>query len=351
MTATAVPTAGRLARWLAVPLTLACPLWAQSAEATTTSLKYKAVPKWTVLLPQETWTPVGTGLGIAHAGGHQFTAEEDNTAQKLQLDSDGDGKFDAVIKGAGGYTVLQAKTPAGAPLQYAARFKLEGAVYRFASSGYLQGSLGGVAIRLIDQNNNGRFDEFGVDAMVVGNGNAASFLSRIVNLNGNLLELSFSDDGTELRAVPYTGPVGRINLAKGFAASGKLMAAVVQGDDRSISFELSNGVLTVPAGSYRIAGGQVAKANETVQIAVGRSEPIEVAANAEATLNWGGAVTAEFDFARQGGDISIQPTALKFYGRAGEEYLGFVPQGASPKFLVYDATGKKLLKTGRFGTC
>ena len=50
------------------------------------------------------------------------------------------------------------------------------------------GSVEGVPVQLIDQNNNGVFNEIGIDAMVVGSGKSAAFLSKIVNLKGQLFE-------------------------------------------------------------------------------------------------------------------------------------------------------------------
>lgn len=330
----------------------ASPCWAHGdPPLLQTSLKFKAAPKWTILLPNETWTPVGSGLPIPHAGGDSFPIAADATALRLELDTNADGQFNQTVKGNSGYALFQGKTAEGGALAYAARFKVEGSAYKFASSGYLQGTLEGVSIRLIDQNNNGRFDEIGVDAMVVGNGNAASFLSKVVNLNGVLYEIELRANGQELTATPFTGETGTVNLVKGFASTGKLNAVVVSSQDGSRSFELASGAAKLPVGSYRIAAGLVSKANETVRIAPGRSQAIEVEAGKEAGLEWGNGVVAEFTFAKVGEEVTIQPTALKYYGRAGEEYLDFLPQGASPKFSVFDATTKKLLKTGRFGGC
>lgn len=335
----------------AVAVALASPARAHGdGPPLTSSLKYKAVPKWTVVLPNETWTAVTSGIPIRHADGEQFLAIKDGQSLKLEVDTNGDGKIDAMVKGERGYTVFSGKTTEGGALSYAARFKAESGAYKFAASGWLQGSLDGVQIRLIDQNNNGVYDEVGVDAMVVGNGDAASYLSKVVQLKDGLYELTVN--GMEISAVPFNGETGTLDIAKGFASSGKLASAVVRSDDNKMSFELSHGVGTVPVGRYRLAGGLVTKANETVRIGGGKSQLIDVVAGQPAALEWGSDVIAEFNYSRKDGDtIEIEPTALKFYGRAGEEYLDFLPQGASPKFFIHDAASGKLLKTGRFGGC
>lgn len=332
---------------------LAAPAWAHGdGPPLTSGLKYKASPKWTIILPNETWTSITGGIPIPHQGGPQFAALADSKALKLEVDTTGDGQTNATVKGERGYLLLSGKTADGSPLSYGARFMSAGAAgagYKFASSGWMQGSLDGVSIRLIDQNNNGSFDEVGVDAMVIGNGNAASYVSKVINLKGNLYELSVQ--GAEISASPFKGETGQLDLAKGFAAKGKLSSAVVRSQDGSMSFELSDGSMTLPAANYQLAGGLVTNANETVRVGVGKSKRIEVAPGQEVGLAWGGDVIAEFSFSYSDGTVSIQPSALRYFGRAGEEYVGFLPEGASPKFLIHDAATGKLLKTGRFGGC
>jgi hypothetical protein len=330
---------------------LALPAGAQDATAEFADLSYKAVKKWNIILPKETWTDISNGIPVVHSNGDSFRAYKDGMKLALNVDTNGDGKTDKVVKGAKGYLVLKGKDTDGNSLAYAARFVASGTAYKFSSSGYLQARLAGETIRLIDQNNNGRFDEIGVDAMVVGKGDSASFLSEVVNLKGQLFKLSI--DGNRVGVTPFDGEVGTLNLRSEFKSYGKLESAVVQSDDGKCSFELSgySSGLTVPTGGYKIVGGLVTKGPETVRVGTGKMSPVDVRLGHETKVAWGGPVMGEFQFDRIGEDVTVQPTALKFYGKAGEEYTDFLPQGASPKFLVYDETTQKLLKTGRFGGC
>lgn len=319
-------------------------------EPLTAELKYKAIKKWNYIVPAETWTKIQGGIPIAHEGGDSFDVHKDALALKLEVDTNGDGKLDAKVKGNKGYLVLKAKDSDGESFQYAVRFKPEGKVYSFASSGVMVGKLGSTSITLIDRNNNGRFDEFGVDGMVVGKSRAASYLSKVINIGGELFSVSI--DGNEITAEAYEGEAGTLNLASGFKSRGKLESVVVK-SDAGHSFELAKAKkgLKIPAGSYHIVAGSASKSGETVRIATGKMSALRVGNDHETKLKWGGKIVAEFDAFQAGDEVKIEPGSVHYYGEAGEEYCDFLPQGASPKFLVYDEVTKKLLKTGRFGGC
>jgi hypothetical protein len=320
-------------------------------EPASADLSYKAVKKWEFNVPNEQWSDAASGLGIKHKNGDKFTAYRDGLALELSVDTDGDGKTDSEVKGAKGFLVLKADDVDGDKLHYAVRFKIDGKQYKYATSGVMRGSLAGESITLIDQNNNGVWNEVGVDAMICGKGNAASYLSKIANLNGSLYEIEVSANGKHIDAKPYAGESGELSLRNGFKARGKIEAAVVNSTDGQYSFELAGSAsLRVPVGSYKLAAGLASKSSEGVRIGAGKMKPLEVRAGAETSLEWGAPVVAEFTFGREGEAVKIEPSSLHYYGRAGEEYVEFLPQGASPKFLVYDERTEKLLKTGRFGT-
>ena len=52
-----------------------------------------------------------------------------------------------------------------------------------------------------------------------------------------------------------------------------------------------------------------------------------------------------------GKDVKIEPSAVKYYGAAGEEYYDFVPNAKSPKFFVTSTESGKPLGKGIFGAC
>jgi hypothetical protein len=327
-------------------LALASLATAQDDAATQAGLTYKAFPKWTFVTPVDTWTPVGTEIRIPHSNGTGFAA----AAEVMTLD----GRLDKKVKGTSGYLELRGKREDGKSFSYAARFMSDGKVFSYASSGAMVGQLAGVPVWVIDLNNNGIYNEVGKDAIVVGRGQAASFLSKVIHLNNELHELAISDDGATATIHPYTGATGTLDLRSGFESKGKLDSVVVSSKDGTLSFNVAQAAkgLVVPTGTYRITGGLASKGGESVRIGTGKMTPIVVVADATAAPAWGGPLEAEFDFTHLGEEVKVQPN-LKYFGRSGEEYHTFKPDAKSPKFLIEDANkpGGKPVGSGRFGGC
>lgn len=332
-------------------LGVATGLTAQKQGDPVAELSYKAAKKWSIVLPNETWTSVDAGIPIPHENGESFAAVREGLSLSLSVDTDGDGRTDQKVKGAKGFLVLKAKDRDGESMAYAVRFKVESKAYKFSSAGMMRGRVNGTPVMLIDQNNNGLYNEIGTDAMVVGKSRSASYLSSVVNLGGSLFSIEVAPNGKSIEATPFAGEAGKLNLAKGFKASGKLTSAVVRSQDGKMSFQMAGSDdMLVPAGTYTIASGRVSKASESADIKAGKMPPIEVAAGRETAVQWGGPLLAELAFSHKGENVNIEPSSVHYYGKSGEEYVNFLPQGASPKFMVYDERTKKLLKTGRFGT-
>lgn len=334
----------------ALLLLIAGPVRAHEEEKEASTLSFKSAPKWTINLPKETFLPVSKEIPIAHLGGTGFLAEMDGTA--LAVDTNGDGKTDTKAKGTAGFMTLKAKADNGREISYAVRL-VNQAGWKFAASGFMAGKVKGTAIRLIDQNNNGKYNDYGADAMIVGNGDSASFLSRVVNLNGELFNLEVSADGVEVAVSPYIGQVGTLNLAGSFTTQGTLESAVVTSADGQFSFNLAGekkGML-VPTGAYDLAYGTVTQGSEVVRIRSGKMKKITVGSSALTSPAWGGPITADFKWTHVDGVLTIKPEDLFFFGNAGEEYYNWVPDGQPPAFVVKDAkNGRELLKA-RFGGC
>lgn len=331
--------------------TMTAPLCGQGEAAESSALKHRPAQKWDVILPSESWRPVSS-LDVPHDGEHGFHAEKDGLS--LSVDTNADGVLDKKIKGTKGFLVLKGKHVDGSALHYGIRVRLAGNRYEYSASGAMTGSVRGVSLKLIDQNNNGIYNEYGVDAMVVGKSKAACFLSSIVNLKGELYELSVAEDGQEVTTTPWTGETGTLNLRKGLRIPGKLRSAVVSSDghDRAMSFQLAgnpNG-LKVPVGSYRLTGGFAEKGGDTAMLRHGVMEALEVSHDSVTAPTWGAPLVAEFDFTRDGGEVTVQPK-VRFLGRGGEEWHTLLPDAKSPKLAFYDKKRNKLLATKRFEGC
>jgi hypothetical protein len=317
---------------------------AQDDGAKTTKLRYKSISKWNIQLPSETFSPINGAIPVAQG----FATEIDGTA--LAVDVNGDGKTDEKAKGTAGMITLKGGT-GGLPHDYSLRLVNEGG-WKWASSGALEGKVAGTKVAIIDQNNNGRFDDFGADAIVVGKTDAASFLSKIINVNGTLYEIEITEDGSELAYKPYMGKAGMLNLLADFESKGKLTAAVVRNENGDYSFELSDAKrgMLIPEGLYSIVSGKVEMGKESCLVKTGECKPIRVSADEPSVFAWGGPITAKFDYTREGEEVTFSPQSLWFFGKAGEEYHNWVPDGAPPKFIIKDEKGREIT-TAKFGGC
>jgi hypothetical protein len=316
------------------------------------TLKYKAIPKFDLILPGEQWTDGTSGIPIAHRGGDRF--DVDVELLTARVDTDGDGKLDATVKGLDGYTVLSGKRPDGSPLSYAVRLRVApgGNKCEYATSGAMVGAIEGVPVQLIDQNNNGLYNEAGVDAMVVGSGRAASFLSKVVNVKGKLMSIEVDSNGTTIKATPYSGASGTLSVRRGLKLLGDLHAAVVSDSAQGYSFEVgaAQDGLRVPVGSYVFSGGFASKGGDTAKLRAGKMNPMVVKDGATTTTQWGAPLVAEFNYTRDGEQLTVQPK-VAFIGRGGEEWHALLPDAKSPKLLFYDKDNDKLIATKRFEGC
>lgn len=315
----------------------------EDEPAQTAKLSYKSYKKWNILLPKETFTPANGSIKV----GNGFKTEIDGMA--LAIDCNADGKVDEKAKGTGGIVTLKSKNADGSKFKYTVRLVNDGG-WKWATSGALEGSVNGVKIKVIDQNNNGRFNDFGEDAIVVGKSNTAAFLSRVISTKGQLTEIEIASNGKEISYKPYSGKAGLLNLHAKFKAKGKLEAAIVVSENGDYSFDLAKAKkgLLIPEGLYTVASGKVAMGKETALIKEGNSKPIRVTADEPAVFAWGGPIRAEFTYDRNGEDVTFSPQNLNFFGQAGEEYHTWVPTGAPPKFVIKDGKGREITQA-KFG--
>ncbi|MCB9831815.1 MAG: hypothetical protein H6807_05005 [Planctomycetes bacterium] len=300
---------------------------------------------WKFRLPAETSREVGTAIDLGAALGTSFKAGLDGLT--LLLDADGDGELETSVKGKAGFVVLQREGR-----RYAVRLEANpGWVFQPGST--MEGEIDGVRVALIDQNLNGRFDDFGADAMVLGRGRNASFLSRVVDLGGGrLVTLQPSADGSKLAWEAYDGPRGRIDL--GYTTSGKVLNAVLLSSDRSVSVAVSGAAASVvlPTGDYRLHSGLLVLGGNQATVTTGRSRPVSVVADGSSALALGGPVHAEFAYGRKGDAYTFDPAAIWFYGKAGEQYEGWEPLGKSPKIsILARKSGREIAQAYFPGSC
>jgi hypothetical protein len=335
---------------------LACPLSAQSEQVAAADASNRAIsaapapadpgtvevalePRvqrtWRLHLPAESWSPVGKLLDFTGGLGRAYATELSGTS--LKLDTDGDGELDVTVEAPEGLVVLEGeRSRHGLRLRYA-----EG--WEFSVGSLVRGEIDGTRIEIIDQNNDGRYDGIGKDALVLGRSRSACFLSEVIALGDRLHTLEVAPDGSSLSLTPYTGPAGRLEVST--EATAKVHAAVFVSEDgrQSVNLAAGAGAAFVPAGRYRLHSGLLAFSGSQVGVRTGESDWVEVVPDAPGQLHWGGPVRAEFAFNRRVGELTFDPGAIWYYGKAGEEYVDWMPNGKSPRIEVREKlSGKEL---------
>ncbi|MCP4172537.1 MAG: hypothetical protein GY758_17380 [Fuerstiella sp.] len=333
-------------------------------ESVSVELRYRSYRNWSIQLPQEQWFPVNDAIKVPHANGTGFPVQYHGN--DLKFDTDGDGETDRTIKPlvdaktnvSTTRVVLSGKTPAGKPFRYAVRIRNDANGWEWAPGGALAGTIstpaGPIPLRIIDQNGNGRFNDVGSDAMIVGTGDHAMLLSKTIFAGDHLQTVDYADNGTAVTLTGYDGPTARIDMSTSFNSKAVLLSSVIVSEDRQHSFDVGaiDGSVKVPAGTYTIVGGQLGLGNHRVQISAGRMAPLELTAARATQFNWGGPVESEFQFTRLGSKVQFSPDHIWYYGKAGEQYTGWHPVGKSPEFKVLDANTGVVLEVAILpGSC
>jgi len=316
-------------------------------EPETINLNFKQVKKWDIQLPNESWTTIRSDVQIPNGEADGFVV--DNGPFKLQIDTDGNGRTDEVVKGISGEALLKGKHSDGTKFQYALRIRKNQDNWQFACSGMMTAKVNGIQVAIIDQNNNGIWNEIGTDAMIVGKSSAASYLSKVINVKGELFTLAVNAQGDSATLQPYQGESGTINVVEKYNSKGKLTSAVFTSVDGEMSFDLAqakNG-LRVPINEYELSSATAQKSVESVRIRRGSMRGITVKNGDEQVVAWGGPLRIEFTHHRTDPE-NVTVNLPTFFGDAEEEYYDFFPGGKSPKILVTDKKTGKEVWSGKF---
>ena len=313
-------------------------------------LTFRTFRTWDVDLPAERFQPIGRALPLFGTDGLAV----DVTEGGLAFDRDGDGSMDATVAPTDPEHPTRLLTFRLGERQHAVRVANNGR-WEYAPAGAVEGKLGATRFLVFDQNGNGRFDDFGEDAMIVGRGKAAGFLSRTVLVDGALKDFTIAPDGSTATLADHQGPTGSLDLGGELETKAKLRSVVLVDAERGNSFELSGslaGAIDLPVGSYTLHSGELVLGKSHAQLATGRAAAIEVTDGGTTAVAWGGPVKAEFAYQRSGGQIQVGPQDIAYFGKAGEAYADFMPLGSSPEFTVKDrVTGEVLVDFVFPGNC
>lgn len=313
---------------------------------TSTSMKHRALKDFDYVLAQERWRSLDSEIALF---GADFPVDVLGP-MRFEIDSNGDGKPDHDVKGDSGFVDLKGKDDAGEVFHYGVRFRNDGErKWSWTASGVMTGKVEGLTLSIIDANANGRYNDYGVDGLVVGKARGAGYVSKIVNIGGSLFELEVDRDGTEVRTRPYAGETGVLKLEKIKGIKADVVTAIAR-SSRSVSFQLAGskkGVL-VPVGDYALADAFLQRGSETARVRKGRMDDVAVASGETIGLRLGGPLSGEVPAPRMVGEkVTLSPN-VQVFGALGEEYYDFQPKGKAPSFELHDAKTGKRLEKGTF---
>jgi len=265
------------------------------------------------------------------------------------VDHDGDGRPDVRLRQDEGRLELSARADAPA---YALRLRRGQDGWSWAPGGVLMGEVAGVTVRLVDLDGDGRHGGFGADALVLGPSREAGLFTSIASLDGVLhsLELEEGPDGARLHSRPYVGPVAQLDACARFTSNGELRSAIFRAGTVYIDAACRRRATLVPAGTYELVRGRVARGARTANITPGHFERLTLEGGARHEVLWGGPLHAEFTYHVEGGVLTVNPD-VRFFDDAGAEYEAFAPVVKAPIIRVRSQATGKQVQHGRCGGC
>ncbi len=344
-------------RWLVASLSL----WSTSVfgaanaagaeDSKRVSLRYETLSyreisefynEWPIFLPNDDFVgATGGWIPIPHAEGPGFRFERTDKTKGLGFDTDGDTEIDTSFSmglRSPPIITLRAKDLEGRPFEYSLRFRrrnmlspfprLRGPFPRvfFAAAGAMVGRMAGKPIRLIDGNGNGRYDDYGIDFLSVGESDVATYLSRIVSLRGKLYRLDVDPSGRTLRYSSDQGPFGVLDLTTKWQGPATLETAVVLEQRGQLSFDVAaaRGGLRVPVGRYVLARGRLTRGDGQALVRNGDLEPFVVKAGQTTTIEWGSPFHLEFPCVEREDQWIVPAQQIVIRGPRGEEYFDWL---------------------------
>jgi hypothetical protein len=259
--------------------------------------------------------------------GYHCTSEQD----KVRLDMDGDYLFDTEFKNKENFVTYKIQYPNGLKLDYRMRIfgktPIQGiqTVTKTYSTWYYQRACYMIAktsletFILIDDNNNGYYNDYGKDAIIIGTiDKQAVPLSSIIMIKGKYYNLQVESvveipenaknipnyTGMILRLTPYKGDTGKIDLIRNCNPPKDPPQTVIirRGNDDFFQFTNKKNAV-VPTGDYYLVSAVFSKRIHTR----GSEKPLGTV-DKDKTLSpkWGGPFKLNLNpYCEKGGDIPI----------------------------------------------
>jgi len=271
-------------------------------------------------------------LPLPNEGRKSQHAVQDNQSS-IEVDTDADGIVDRRLPARGGVVtvkVFYGGEEGEAP--YTVRiFRVEGGL-RFRRHCFTAGKFQNTKLFLIDEDNNGRFNDYGKDALAVGNNPCACTLANVMVIGKKLFEVKVSLSGKKLSLRPFEAKTGKLNLVSGFKAKSNLLYAIVigkikdeKGKEHTAAFDLAKHRkgLDIPVGAYQLHAAAVGSSNKLIAKIRKTSEckEIFVTESSSVKIDWGAPARAEFSYdIDSASTLRIRPDTIRVYGAYGEMY-------------------------------
>ena len=216
---------------------------------------------------------------------------------------------------------------------------------RVCPGGCMKGEYGGVAIRIIDENLDGKFTQDGKDAIAFGNSPVAVPLLKTHCIQDKHFRFQVAEDGAKLALEPLTdAPLGEVETPFNPSMLKCLVIASNSG-----AYDLAGGKMSLPAGDYQMAYGVMAAGGRMVNIFPpvrhGRLLRYKVEAGTTNRLRIGPPFRVEAELGVTAMNVlSVRP-GFRLLGSGGEEY-GPVDFAAAGNPQIQIGTGQRVLATG-----
>jgi len=275
-------------------------------------------------------------------------------ANALEIDGNHDGKMEERLKSDGATALVTLQYPNGETTPYAVRVQKSGTTWNWQRSGYWVATVNKVQIGILDNNNNGLYDENGADAVSVGLNGYAIPMSDVILAGGTLYRLKVAESGKKIYVKEYDGELGKLDAVTDYKTVGRLACAVFQ--NGATYLDLANSkdkAVSVPTGSYTFFGGELRarSGKECATMKTGTFAPVAVKKDETTKLAWGMDVKIEFEFDIAGGQVSVLYSTVHVFGSAGEEYFNFSPVTMCPSVLVLNAETNDQAQKGTMSLC
>jgi hypothetical protein len=309
---------------------------------TVVEMKSLTQDKFPFITPFPTDSPLATGpratatlrfLPLPNEGRKFGYAVEDRQTS-IEIDADADGVLDTHLQGNGGIVTVKVfyGKEEGEALYTVRISRVEGSLV-FRRHCFTAGKFGNIKLFLIDEDNNGAFNDYGIDALSLGDNHCACTLTNVMMIGGKLFEVQVSRSGKKLSLRPFTAKTGKLNLVSGFKANANLLYAIVlgkikneKGKEYTAAFDLAGqpkGV-DIPVGTYELHAAAAITSGKRLLAKITKTKDckqITVAESSSVKIDWGAPAHLDFSYTITASDyLRVKPESIKIYGAYGELY-------------------------------